>query len=466
MIAEELFRIPSIRYALLALAALLVIIAAMTQMASVIIDEWSQRDIELRARLVFRSIRERVAVGLASKRESDLQPFFERLAEDERLLALAYCDNRGHLLYPTKELPSALRCPGPPIPKVDTFNVIREGGRSISVAEFPLSTTGNDGSLLVVHDLTYIARRAHEAEFYVALALVGVAGGLGLLATVIGLALLRGWTKSLRAAIANVNRGREASGPRHAELPIGRDIEAMLSELRLETGVRGRHPCRMVAENIAPAARRRTSGRRGDCRLEIAEPHIHNRVDGRVTVQTPASGLVTALEPVMRACGGVWVAHGSGDADRETVDATGHVRVPPGEDSYSLRRVWLTEAEEDGYYYGFSNEGLWPLCHVADARPSFRTSDFEHYRAVNQRFSDAVCEEVDTDDPIILVQDYHFALAPRMIRSRLPRATILTFWHIPWPSAERIGICPFRDELISGLLGSSILGFHTQGPLQ
>jgi trehalose 6-phosphate synthase len=164
----------------------------------------------------------------------------------------------------------------------------------------------------------------------------------------------------------------------------------------------------------------------------------------------------------MRACSGVWVGHGSGSADRETVDARDHVRVPPGEESYVLRRVWLTEAEESGYYYGFSNEGLWPLCHVAHARPTFRAEDYECYVAANERFAQAVCEEVDTDDPIVLVQDYHFALAPKMIRKRLPRATIITFWHTPWPSAERIGICPWREQLIAGLLGSSIVGFHTQ----
>jgi trehalose 6-phosphate synthase len=164
----------------------------------------------------------------------------------------------------------------------------------------------------------------------------------------------------------------------------------------------------------------------------------------------------------MRACSGVWVAHGGGTADRETVDAKDRVRVPPGEESYLLRRVWLTEEEENGYYYGFSNEGLWPLCHLAHERPIFRAEDWQHYVHVNRKFADAVCAEVDSDDPIVLVQDYHFALAPKMIRERLPRATIITFWHIPWPNAERIGICPWREELLSGLLGSSVVGFHTQ----
>ena len=181
-----------------------------------------------------------------------------------------------------------------------------------------------------------------------------------------------------------------------------------------------------------------------------------------MTVAHPASGLVTALEPVMRACSGVWIAHGSGSADRETADAHGRLRVPPGEESYVLRRLWLTPEEEKGYYYGFSNEGLWPLCHMAHTRPIFRAEDCAHYQAVNEKFAEAVSSEVDSDDPIILVQDYHFALLPRMIRERLPRATVLTFWHIPWPNSEQFGICPWRDELLAGMLGSSILGFHTQ----
>ena len=156
----------------------------------------------------------------------------------------------------------------------------------------------------------------------------------------------------------------------------------------------------------------------------------------------PASGLVSALEPVMRACSGVWIAHGSGSADRETADANGRLRVPPGEETYTLRRVWLTREEERGYYFGFSNEGLWPLCHFAHARPIFRAEDWAHYQAVNQKFADAVCDEADSDDPIVLVQDYHFALAPQMVRRRLPRATILTFWHIPWPNAETLRHLP------------------------
>ena len=191
------------------------------------------------------------------------------------------------------------------------------------------------------------------------------------------------------------------------------------------------------------------------------EPLIHEYVGEKVIVRHPASGLVTALEPVMRACSGVWVAHGSGSADRASSDRHGRVTISSSESTYLLRRVWLTEDEEQGYYYGFSNEALWPLCHLAHAHPVFRRADWLQYQKVNQRFADAVLAEVDCDDPIVLVQDYHFALVPKMLRRRLPRATILTFWHIPWPNVERLSICPYQAALLDGLLGSSMVAFQT-----
>jgi len=192
------------------------------------------------------------------------------------------------------------------------------------------------------------------------------------------------------------------------------------------------------------------------------QPYIHEQDGDAVRVMRPASGLVTALEPIMRACSGTWIAHGNGTADRAAVDARDHVAVPPHAPSYQVRRIWLTPEEEAGYYYGFSNEGLWPLCHIAHVRPTFRTRDWEAYVKVNQRFADAVVQEATSADPIVLVQDFHLALAPRMIRNALPSATIITFWHIPWPNPEAFAICPWREELLDGLLGSTVLGFHTQ----
>ncbi|RUM98467.1 trehalose-6-phosphate synthase [Pseudaminobacter arsenicus] len=192
------------------------------------------------------------------------------------------------------------------------------------------------------------------------------------------------------------------------------------------------------------------------------QPYIHELVNGRIELQIPASGLVSALEPIMRTCSGTWIAHGSGSADRETVDQHDHISVPPDKPAYTLRRVWLTDEEYKGYYYGFANEGLWPLCHIAFTRPVFRAADWECYQAVNRKFADIVLEEAKGKRPIVLVQDYHFALLPQLIRERLPEAIIITFWHIPWPNSEVFSVCPWRDQLLEGLLGSSIVGFHIQ----
>jgi trehalose-6-phosphate synthase len=192
------------------------------------------------------------------------------------------------------------------------------------------------------------------------------------------------------------------------------------------------------------------------------EPYIHRKKGSEIECITPASGVVTALDPVLQATGGLWIAHGAGNADRETVDKENKVRVPPWKPSFTLKRVWLTEEEEKGYYYGFSNEGLWPLCHISHVRPVFKMEDWHYYKAVNQKFADALLEELDDDPPLILIQDYHFALLPKMIKEKRPDAKISLFWHIPWPNAEKFGICPWQEEILEGMLGSDIIGFHTQ----
>jgi len=204
----------------------------------------------------------------------------------------------------------------------------------------------------------------------------------------------------------------------------------------------------------------------GECAMLVVsnrEPYIHTRdpVTSAIAVQVPASGMVTAIEPIMRACSGTWIAHGSGPADREMVDGNDHVPVPPDDPHYTLRRVWLTNEEEHGYYYGFANEGLWPLCHLAYVRPAFRESDWQHYRAVNARFADTVAQEAGNREAVVLVQDFHFALLPRLIRERGIKATIAVFWHIPWPNSETFGVCPWKKELLESMLQANILGFHT-----
>lgn len=190
------------------------------------------------------------------------------------------------------------------------------------------------------------------------------------------------------------------------------------------------------------------------------EPFIHQYSDEGIQCVTPASGMTTALYPIVKTCGGIWIAHGTGEADRDMVDKNDHVSVPPGNPSFTLRRVWLTKEEEEGYYYGYANEGLWPLCHIVYVRPTFRQNDWNQYVRVNQKFAAAVLEELGDDTGFVFIQDYHFALLPRMIKKKRPDVIVAQFWHIPWPNREIFRVCPQATEIIDGLLGNDILGFH------
>ncbi len=192
------------------------------------------------------------------------------------------------------------------------------------------------------------------------------------------------------------------------------------------------------------------------------EPFIHIYGEEGIRCVRPASGMTVALNPVMSAAGGTWIAAGSGEADRDVVDEFERIRVPPEAPRYTLRRVWLSREEEEAYYYGYSNEGLWPLCHIVHVRPEFRPRDWEFYQSVNQKFADVVCEELDGDQGFVFIQDYHFALLPKLIKERRPDVVVAQFWHIPWPNAETLRVCPQAESILWGLLGNDILGFHTR----
>ncbi len=193
------------------------------------------------------------------------------------------------------------------------------------------------------------------------------------------------------------------------------------------------------------------------------EPYMHIHVGKEIQCIVPASGLITAMEPILEACSGLWIASGTGDADREMVDKNGKVEVPPEDPRYTLKRLWLTKEEEDHFYYGFSNEGLWPLCHIAHTRPVFRNDDWFYYKKVNEDFAQAVLDESEgEEEPFVLIQDFHFALVPELIKMKKPKAKVAIFWHIPWPNPESFGICPWQREILQGMLGADLIGFHTQ----
>src|SRR5512143_775489 len=458
------------RQALRFTLALVAALALLTWGASLLVSRttrsWFERDMQLRAELAVSAAREELVAHWQPGHEAQLRKALLELTRDERVMAAAACGADGSPRFWTADYPPPLSCgsmeagvrsdPRSPAAAWNTWaSSFSLPGGQVHATAVPLVDAGRPlGFVVLVHDLSFAERREATTRQFLLLAFGVLALAASVITVVAARLSWRGWSNELRRLIRG---GR----PAPEFQPFLRDVRDLVERLAAERETDGLGGL-WTPQRLKSTLSRHLHGERVVI-VANREPYIHERTaDGGVALVRPASGLVTALEPVMRACSGVWVAHGSGSADREASDEKARLLVPPDERSYALRRVWLSAEEEKGYYYGFSNEGLWPLCHIAHTRPLFRSEDWLQYRAVNQKFADPVCQEVDTDDPIVLAQDYHFALLPRMIRERLPRATVLTFWHIPWPNAEQFGICPWRDELLAGLLGSSILGFHTQ----
>jgi trehalose 6-phosphate synthase len=464
-VAQLMLRLVGMKRSWPLLTALVIGLGLLTGLADVLLHRtlrgWFERDLRLRSELALHGARRTLVSAWQRHAVTELRAALQELARDERIMAAAACDLRGNLFVHSEDYPLQFTCQHVAaktmqrgeIPNLHHAVSLPRG--RVYLSTVPLVEADEAlGFAVLVHDLSYVDRR--EAVTRRALLLVFTVLAIAASALTLFAArwLFRGWAEALRRQL------RGGAGEREFQ-PILSDVRGLIDRIAAERD-RDRQEGTWTPERLKQVLRTYVHGERVIL-CANREPYIHERGgDGEVRVLHPASGLVTALEPVMRACSGVWVAHGNGSADRETADAQGRLRVPPDEESYWLRRVWLSDEEERGYYYGFANEGLWALCHLAHTRPEFRGQDFRHYHLVNQKFAAAVAEEADSDDPIILVQDYHFALAPMFIRGFVPRATILTFWHIPWPNAERFGICPWHRELLTGLLASSVVGFHTQ----
>ncbi len=422
---------------------------------------WFRADVESRSRLVFNSM-EFALLNLAREGNgSRLSQYLERLTSDERLQAIVICEPDGRLLYRTPGTSPAVACLSAPAQA--RYEVVQAGGESMHIARFTAGA-GTDQALQVaiVHNLGFIDRRQITARDYL-IAIVFLFG-MAVVVLVVGIAwlILKSWVRSLVGDIRRKTFFDVPSGEAKSRSEVLSAVRLALRELesaqRLEIDYRENWTPEalqhLVREQLSSPEMMVVSNR---------EPYMHNRAaDGAIVPSFPASGMVTAIEPVIRACAGLWLAHGSGSADRETVDKNDRLRVPPDRPAYTLQRIWLNDAEENGYYYGYSNEGLWSLCHLAHVRPIFRDGDWAHYVAVNTKFADAIARAARTKNPVVLIQDFHLALLPRLIRARLPEATIAIFWHIPWPSAENFGICPQRDALLEGMIAADIVGFHTR----
>ncbi|HEU0202494.1 MAG TPA: trehalose-6-phosphate synthase [Burkholderiaceae bacterium] len=452
----------SLRFVLPLALAVLLLGSGSVFLVDTLTLRWFVRDLDNRSEFVARTLQESMEELMRAHDLARIEAVFNRAIRDERLFAIALCDTTDAMLVKTYTLPPEVGCRGVERERKAPTGVVRLATGPVHVALRELGPEGERvGRLAIVHDMSFIERRSAETRRYVLIAFVIIAAVIALITMTVAHMSWRGWVEGVRAMLRGEGVIRPFSNPRPELQPLVGDLRTLLRNMEEDQRLEDDSRLQWTPATLKRLLQNELSG---DEVILVSnrEPYIHVKTPKGIQVQRPASGLVTAVEPVMRACSGTWIAHGSGSGDREASDAEGRVHVPPSDPRYVLRRLWLTKEEEAGYYYGFANEGLWPLCHIAHVRPVFRSEDWEFYRRVNERFADAVLAESSTDDPVVLVQDYHFALLPRLIRERIPRATIITFWHIPWPNPESFGICPWRDEIIDGLLGSTILGFHTR----
>ncbi|MGA8220244.1 MAG: trehalose-6-phosphate synthase [Candidatus Acidiferrales bacterium] len=436
-------------------------------------------DLERRAAVLAESLQEIVEPALERGSHDQLRRVVERFGNRERLAGVAVYDAHGEVLAESSNLTAQFAPPPVPLERVkaepqgvDEFLTL--GGKPMNVYYLPLHDRSSmDGVLGIFHDASYIEAQSDriwiETLWHViaqVLLIVFITVLIIRWTIILPISRTAQWMKELRVGRASPRPDMPKEG---FLAPFSQEVVQFarsLAEARASAEEEAR--LRETGESLWTAERLRVNiqSKKGLGPLFVVsnrEPYMHVHGAKGIEMIVPASGLVTALEPILRACDGTWLAFGSGDADREMVDAQDRLRVPPEKPEYTLRRVWLTKEEEEGYYYGFSNEGLWPLCHIAHTRPIFRASDWQAYQEANQKFADALIQEMaGTEQPLVLVQDYHFALLPRMIKKERPDARVAIFWHIPWPNPEAFGICPWQRELLDGLLGADLVGFHTQ----
>ncbi len=468
----------TIRLVLSIIVVVSVIVLAFT-LVQVRQEKQRQRaDLERRTSLLAESLGETVEPLVGQGHSARLQRIVERFGNRERLAGVAVYDMHGLPLAVTQTLAAQFATP----PKIATEamaanremgDVVRIGEKQMYIFVLPLRPEEQvAGALALFHDASYIQQRLRQIWQHNFLRLLVQALLISLttlfvvqLTLVRPLARMTEWIKRLRKGEVNDSSSlssKDLLNPLAAEVTqLAKSLsaaKAAAEDTRFWQAGNSLWTPTSLKEHL-----RITLHGRSIFVISNREPFIHVKRGKEIDCIVPASGLVTALEPVLAACEGTWIAHGSGDADGLVVDRADRLRVPAASPQYTLRRVWLTKEEEEGYYYGFANEGLWPLCHIAHTRPVFRAEDWRYYQSVNEKFAQATLAEIEgVEEPCVLIQDYHFALLPRLIKERRPDARVGLFWHIPWPNPESFGICPWQGELLHGMLGADLIGFHIQ----
>ncbi len=435
------------------------------------------RDLNSQAEILSETLQEISAPMLQKNDKRRLGQVVRKFGNRERLIGIVVLNEAGVPLAYTPRLKGSLKLL---LDQVDVFSLISPrtlvfsvGGKLLHVYAAPISFHGSVlGSLILVHDASFIKDKLLDMWRHTFFRLLFNA----FLISLISLWIIR-W--NLKAPITQMAewmrrlRTEDSSEPPQIPTslfkPLASEAESLARSLiSARKAAETEAKLRQNAESIwtPELLREHVKNKLGSKPLFVVanrEPYMHVRRGRKIEVVTPASGLVTGIEPILLACGGLWLAQASGDADKETSDEQGKISVPPESPQYTLKRLWLSKEEEEGYYYGFSNEGLWPLCHIAHTRPIFRAEDWKQYQEVNQRFAESLLAEMESSsEPVVLIQDYHFALLPRMIKEARPDARIAIFWHIPWPNPEAFGICPWQRDILNGMLGADLIGFHTQ----
>ena len=436
-------------------------------------------DLQYRTRVLADSLVEAVGPSFNTRATSTIQQIVDRIAKNDRVGGLGVFDSNGMTVASSSTLSSNL------VPRSLITSAMDSGaptgafllspqGRMYTLAE-PLSHGDRvAGALVVVQSASYIDEAVvkiwTDNLLRLLLQIIIVGGIVFALVRWIFFKPLSKLVESMQLVRAGGASAEAKRGDHAFLMPLMSEVSRMNTSLQHARFLAGQE-ARMRLEKIdSPWTGERLKEfikaylrDRPIYVLSNREPYVHDNVRGKISWHVPAGGVITALEPVMEACGGTWIAHGSGTADKETANVEGKIRVPPDEPKYTLKRISISKKDLKGYYTGFSNEALWPLCHMAHIRPVFRADDWIAYRRVNGLFAKTLLSEIkNVERPIVLVQDYHLALVPAMIKKSRPDAQIVMFWHIPWPSAAQFSICPQRADILKGMLGADVVGFHTQ----
>lgn len=437
-------------------------------------------DLQHRSTLLAESLRETIEPNFINKSDQYLQTIVEKFADRERFAGMAVYDHKGDINAMSSSLPKEISKSQQIA--TDAMDEDRANGdfvqfkdKKIYLSAIPLHDNKSVvGALMIAQNAGYIDSRLTEIwqnsllRLFLQIFLLTIA--IFLIIRWLIFAPVRSIAESLRSARTGNSDTNKLLANSFFFRPLTKEVTNIRRSL-LEARIAASEEAKVnlerldspwTAERLKQFIKNTLQGRTIVV-VSNREPYIHTKVGNKINYYFPASGMVTAIEPVMQATGGTWIAHGSGDADKLVVDKNDRLQVPPDDPKYTLRRVWLTDEEEKGYYYGFSNEALYPLCLMAHTRPIFSEEDWEEYKKVNGKFAATVLSEIKKlHKPIILIQDFHLALLPKMIKYTRPDAAIGLFWHVPWVSPESFSICPWKKELLDGMLGADLIGFHTQ----